>query len=265
MALIEVNYLSQALSKITALQVFIPNDLNPAEQEGIPYYGRETRVLYLLHGYSGNQTDWIQGTTICNLAKKYNFAVVCPAGDNSFYLDQEMTGGKYATFVGEELPAYMEQLFHFSGKREDTYIGGFSMGGFGAVHTALRYNRKFGKVMAFSSAFIINEIIKTGSKTTGSLTNRPYQEHIFGPGESLKTSEKNPEYLLCRLLEKKEILPEFYLACGTEDMLLPHNREFRDFLKEKKVPAIYTESPGGHSWDFWNRALEPAVKWMMEG
>ena len=44
----------------------------------------------------------------------------------------------------------------------------------------------------------------------------------------------------------------------------PHNREFRDFLKEKKVPRHIHRIPGGHSWDFWNRALEPAVKWMME-
>ena len=265
MALIEVNYLSQALCKITALQVFIPNDLNPEEQNANPYYGREMRVLYLLHGYSGNQTDWIQGTTICNLAKKYNFAVVCPAGDNSFYLDQEMTGAKYAAFIGEELPSYMENLFGFSGRREDTYIGGFSMGGFGSIHTALKYNRKFSKAAAFSSALIINEIINTGSKTTGSLTNSFYQDHIFGPRESLKTSEKNHEYLLCQLLEKKERLPEFYLACGTEDFLLPHNREFRDFLKEKGVPAIYVEAPGGHDWDFWYSALTPAVQWMMEG
>ena len=113
MALLNINFLSQSLCRITTVQMFIPNDLNPEERRENLHYNRPLKVLYLLHGYSGNYTDWIQGTAICNLAKKYNFAVVCPSGDNSFYFDQEMTGGKYRTFVGVELPSYISKSLRF--------------------------------------------------------------------------------------------------------------------------------------------------------
>ena len=67
-----------------------------------------------------------------------------------------------------------------------------------------------------------------------------------------------------RLLEKGQSVPALYLACGTEDYLLENNRDFRDFLHKKGIPAVYVESPGIHDWDFWNRALAPAVEWLME-
>ena len=264
MALLNINFLSQSLCRITTVQMFIPNDLNPEERRENLHYNRPLKVLYLLHGYSGNYTDWIQGTAICNLAKKYNFAVVCPSGDNSFYFDQEMTGGKYRTFVGEELPSYISKVFGFSSRREDTFIGGLSMGGFGAVCTALKYPETFSKAIGFSSAFVINEILMNGKRVTSTETNQAFQDHIYGPLEKLKKSEKNPAALLSGLLEKGKPVPDLYLACGTEDYLLENNREFRDFLKLHNVPLVYVEFPGEHNWDFWNRALEPAVKWMME-
>ena len=264
MALLTVNFLSQSLCRITSVQVFLPNDLNPEERAGNPYYDRPMKTLYLLHGYSGNYTDWVQGSNICNLAKKYNFAVVCPSADNSFYFDQEMTGGSYRTFIGEELPAYLHKLLGLSTQKEDTFIGGLSMGGFGAVCTALRYPETFSKAVGFSSAFVINELLTNGKRVTSTETNRAFQEHVYGPLDKLKNSEKNPEFLINRLLEKGQSVPALYLACGTEDYLLENNRDFRDFLHKKGIPAVYVESPGIHDWDFWNRALAPAVEWLME-
>lgn len=264
MALIKINYLSQALCKITTVQVYIPNDLNPDERRKNPCYDRPMKVLYLLHGYSGNDTDWIQGTFVCSLAAKYNFAVVCPSGDNSFYFDQDMTGRKYSSFVGEELPSYMRKTFGFSRRREDTWIGGLSMGGLGAVCAALKYPQTFSKAIGLSSAFVINEILTNGKRVTSTETNQAFQDHIYGSLGALKDSEKNPEALLLGLLDSGNPLPGLYLACGTEDYLLENNREFRDFLIKQGVPFSYTESPGEHNWEFWNQALTPAVKWMIE-
>ena len=68
-----------------------------------------------------------------------------PAGENSFYLNGKGTGRGYETFTAVELPAYCQKTFGLSDKPEDNFIGGLSMGGFGAIHTALKYPEYFGK------------------------------------------------------------------------------------------------------------------------
>ena len=76
------------------------------------------------------------------------------------------------------------------------------------------------------------------------------------------TNDVNPEVLAAQLKEKGEAIPEIFMACGTEDFLLPHNRRFKRFLEDHQIPVVYHESAGNHNFRFWNPWLEEAVKWM---
>ena len=50
--------------------------------------GKDFPVLYLLHGYSGNYSNWPTRTAISQLADRYHMMVVCPDGGfGSWYLD----------------------------------------------------------------------------------------------------------------------------------------------------------------------------------
>lgn len=146
MSVLQINTYSLALSRIITFHAILPNDAPPEMLMGNPYYDRSAKTLYLLHGFSGSSMDFLTGSLIQELALKYNLAVVLPAGENSFYLNGKGTGRAYETFIGEELMDYCKKTFGLSDKREDNFIGGLSMGGFGAIHTALKYPERFGKM-----------------------------------------------------------------------------------------------------------------------
>lgn len=240
----------------------------PIESVGISGVKKEKtdkfRTLYLLHGLGGNHRDWLQASRIREIAEKYNLAVILPSGDNSFYVDGSTIGSKYGSFVGKELVEFTRELLPLSDKKEDTYVGGLSMGGFGAVHTALMYPETFSKVFAFSSAFVLDRIpqLKPG-ETDGILDFESYTK-IFGNLDELENSPHNPKELIRQIRANGKMIPEMFLACGTEDFLLKENREFKRYLDWQKIPVRYIEDQGNHNFDFWNRYLEQAVQWLVE-
>jgi len=95
MSLLQIDFYAKTLSKVTNFNVILPNDVLSEMTANNEHYKRETKTLYLLHGYSGFSKDWLFGTNIQELAVKYNLAVVMPSGDNSFYLDGKGAGKAY--------------------------------------------------------------------------------------------------------------------------------------------------------------------------
>lgn len=263
MAVFQVDYFSKALEKHTIFHMILPNDLPPMMIGSNPNYNRKTKLLILLHGYSGSSKDWLYGSLISELAAKYNLAVVMPSGDNSFYLDGKGTGKAYCRFVGQELVEYVKRTFNLSAEKDDTYIAGLSMGGFGAIHTGLYYPETFGKVVGLSSAMIIHNIKNKTEDFKDGIADYDYYTSVFGRLDQLENSDNNPEYLIKKLKEENIQIPKIYMACGTEDFLLEENRAFYKFLTDEQVDVTYIEGPGAHTWEFWNAYLEPSIKWLL--
>ena len=145
MALIQVNYLSKALFRTVPVNVILPSDkisFETLDYQGVPTGGYPT--LYLLHGLLGNYTDWVSGTRVQRWAEDAGLAVVMPSGDNAFYIPGLAANSDYGTFVGEELPRVMRDMFPLSHRREDTFIAGLSMGGFGALRNLGGFRAAFG-------------------------------------------------------------------------------------------------------------------------
>jgi S-formylglutathione hydrolase FrmB len=94
-------------------------------------------VLYLLHGLSDDDTAWLRRTSIERYVSELGLAVVMPQVHRSFYSD-ELHGLRYWTFLSDELPQLVDSFFHVSTRREDTFVAGLSMGGYGALKWALR-------------------------------------------------------------------------------------------------------------------------------
>lgn len=264
MALLQLDVFTDSLRQMTNVKIILPNDAPSFMTQNNPYYNRPTKTLFLLHGYSNGNNFWLTGSDIESLALKYNLAIVCPTGYNSFYLDGKGTGTAYGRWVGEELPAYIHKTFNLSDKPEDTLIGGISMGGFGALHTGLKYPQTFSKIFALSSALIIHEIKNQKEGYDNGSADYDYYTAVFGDLSKLEQSENNPETLVRKLKEENRTIPAVYMACGTEDFLIEPNRQFRNFLHQQGVPVEYAESPGVHDWAFWNQYIEPAILWMLK-
>lgn len=261
MALIQVNYMSQALMRTVTLNVILPVD--KITFPGMPVKEiKAYKTLYLLHGVFGNYTDWISGTRIQRWAEEKNLAVVMPSGENRFYVDQEKGHELYGEFIGKELVEMTRKMFPLSGRREDTYIAGLSMGGYGALRNGLKYHDTFGCIAGLSSAMIVDGLAERTNETPFFIEGRAYAEQVFGDLEQVAESDKNPEWLVKTLTEQKVKLPRIYMACGTEDSLLEKNRAFHQVLEKAGADVTYEEGPGGHEWDFWDRYIKRVIDWL---
>ena len=215
--------------------------------------GKKPRTLILLHGYTGASGNWVPEY----LTEKYNFAVVSPEGENSFWLDGRSTGHRFCSFLGIELIDYLRRTFGLASSPEETYIMGFSMGGFGSLHTAFAFPEVFGKTAALSSALIVHEVAGMKEGTGNDVANYDYYRECFIDPANVLESDANPETLVRRLKENGKKIPEIFMSCGTEDFLLENNREFHRFLESIGVEHTYMESAGAHNMEFWT---EYAVK-----
>ena len=252
MALIQVNYSSQALFRTVPLNVILPADRFDADTDRY-LNGKEHKykTLYLLHGLLGNYTDWVSQTRIQKWAEEKNLAVVMPSGDNAFYIDAGTPWNDYGTFIGKELVEITRRMFPLSEKREDTFIAGLSMGGFGAIRNGIVYSETFSHVAGLSSAVHIFEDI-SGEDERG----------LFGDMEAASKTDKNPYVAVEEMLSAGRPVPRFYLACGTQDDLLQPNLTVRGFLQEKGIEVFWDEEDRGHDWDFWDSQIRKVLDWL---
>lgn len=264
MATLHVELFSQSISKQTDFYVILPNDLPEPMRMGNPHYERPMKTLFLLHGYSGNNRDWLFNSQIMQLALKYNLAVVMPSGENSFYVDAKASGHQYDSLIAKDILNYVRKILGIAQNAEDTYIGGLSMGGFGALHIGLSHPNDFSKIIALSSALIVGQLANMKEDDPNPMANYEYYVNIFGDLSKAADSSHNPEILVKDILKNGKALPGIYMACGAQDFLIEPNRAFYKFLTEQNVEAEYHETPGIHNWDFWNAYIEPGIRWALE-
>ena len=260
MAIIELNFISKCLMRTVTFNAIIPVDKFGPQAENAEQ--KPLKTLYLLHGIFGNYTDWVNGTRIQAWAEANDLAVIMPSGENRFYLDDEKSGELYGEFIGKELVEFTRKLFPLSDKREDTFIAGLSMGGYGAIRNGLKYAENFGCVIGLSAA-LVHDTWKDADNSAPIFTfRRNYYEAIFGEYDKVKGSDKDPKALLLKLKEEGRPVPKMYLCCGTEDGLVTANRDFRDFLNENGVDLTYVEGPGKHDWVFWDTYIKKVLDWL---
>jgi S-formylglutathione hydrolase FrmB len=211
-------------------------------------------ALYLLHGLSDDDTIWLRRTSIERYAAPLGLAVVMPQAHRSFYTDQAY-GGRYWTFLTEELPEIVGSLFRVSDRREDTFVAGLSMGGYGAVKWALRQPGRFAAAANLSGAVDI-----TGLRTGRERPEDPRMfERIFGH----RGPAGGPDDLRW-LLERATVadLPALYVCCGTEDVLLEDNVAFRDAAVAAGADVTADFGPGAHDWAYWDAKIQDVLAWL---
>lgn len=261
MAFIQMNLMSKSLMRTVPVNVILPVDKltfpGMPEREETPY-----KTLYLLHGVLGNYTDWVCGSRIQRYAEENNLAVVMPSGDNAFYVDQPNANNFYGKFIGEELVELTRKMFPLSRKREDTFIGGLSMGGYGALRNGLKYSDTFGCIAVLSGAILVEEMAARTEDGALFIESKAYAEACFGDLGKLLDSDKNPKWLVKELKKAGKALPKIYMACGDKDSLLPVNKDMAAFLKGQGADVTFEVGPGAHEWDFWDAYIKKTIDWL---
>lgn len=252
MSLVQVNFVSQKLLRAVSFTAIIPMEAT-----------EPLKTLYLLHGAIGDQYDYLTGTRIKRWALEKNLAVIMPSGENQFYVDKPEQKEYYGAFVAEELVAFTRKMFPLSNKKEDTFIAGLSMGGYGAIVNGLKYHETFSHIGAFSPAMMLQTLWSDELTMEGDgIFNLGFCENVFGGIDTIKGSDKDYYYLIDQLLENQQTIPKIYLPIGVDDFLLGDVREFQQFIEKKGVEMTYIEDNGAHDWDFWDAYLNRFLEWL---
>ncbi len=261
MAVFQTEFFSECLGRRIPITVCLPAD--SAQNRGKYNDAKTYKTVYLLHGIYGNNNSWLHHGNVEEVSEQFDVAIVLPSGENSFYLDHAKRFTLFSKLIGEEIVAFTRSVFPLSDRREDTILGGLSMGGYGATLNGLKYSEVFGAIFAFSSAYIIDMMSHPTPENKDSLFSYEYCLDTFGnPGELLG-SACDYKAEVEKLLKEGRTPPATYISCGTEDFLIEHNRDFIAFLKEKGYPHTYVESAGVHDWVFWREYIVKALQWYL--
>ena len=246
---------SKSLQRRTSISVILPADNIHFLQDAEEIVPKPYRTLYLLHGLYGSDDIFLANTSIQKFAEDNGIAIVIPCGENSFYVDNVNAHALYGEYVGQELLDITRNIFPLSDKREDTFIAGFSMGGYGAIRNGLKYSQNFSKIGMISAALITDDIVGYSSDDNV-LRSRPFYESIFGNLDELEGSDMDPK----ALIENCTDIPDIFMACGKNDFLYDKNTDFYDFLKTNNVNVDFVEAEGEHTWDFADKYVKEFIK-----
>lgn len=259
MAVIHTQFLSKSLGRKIGFNVVIPTyTLEDAFMGNHDVYQPRTfKTLWLLHGFTGDEHDYIHNTNIIQYAQKYNIAVVMPPGCNQGYSDDPQ-GAKHFSFVAKELIEVARFLFPLSASAQDNFIGGLSMGGLGAMKIAMAYPHVFSKVLMMSGCAM--EISgKSHSVPWFGNAQDAYGGRILGNEAHYKDTIEDAFYMMQQHCQEKTKMPEFFLTVGTNDYLLDRCRYAHSQFVKYNIPIHYEEVDGyGHTWEFWDLKLREA-------
>ncbi|MEJ8803198.1 alpha/beta hydrolase [Pontibacter sp. H249] len=210
-------------------------------------------VLYLLHGYGGNFSNWLkvppQKNLLQSMADKYQVIIVTPDGGKSswYYNSPVDKSSQYETFVTRELLQLVDSKYKTIKEKQGRFISGLSMGGHGALYLAARNPQLY--LAAASMSGSVNVAAIDRKNLLESI------EAVIGPkAENQQLYEQHSIVHMVPQLKQSNL--QFMIDCGIDDFLIEDNRELHRRLVAEKVPHDYIERPGAHSWIYWSNALE---------
>lgn len=269
MAVIRMNFLSQALGMQTNVTICLPTfsfaDVMAGREE-VYVPGMKFQVMYLLHGGTGDDSDYLHFTNIVRYADDHKLAVVMPADYNASYTDFE-DGAKYFTYVAEELPKMIQTMFPVSAKREDNFVAGLSMGSHGAMKIAMNYPEKYAAALIMSGCSYRPGVPMHVKAVNGEFFFDEPQRPLSGINAKLMDPDfikgtPNDVYAIAKEnVEKGKPLPKLFFRAGDCDIAL-----YRAVRAEEDLRAMGYETkmeivPGyGHEWDLWDETLRIAIR-----
>lgn len=254
MALIRCDFFSDVLELSTSMTVILPQSTQAQiGMRGVVTEQGRHPTLYLLHGLSDDDTTWLRRTSIERYVAELGLAVVMPGVHRSFYAD-EAHGGRYWTFLSEELPEIAASFFPVSNQREDTFVAGLSMGGYGALKWALRHPERFAAAASLSGALDISAL---GHRPGG-----PDLLARISGGRDVAGTADDLGWLLREAAAAGTALPELYVACGTEDELIADNRAFIEAARAAGASLTTNIGPGAHDWAYWDAGIQDVLRWL---
>ena len=255
MALLNVNFFSEVIGMWMQMDVILPQQIQNQDEVDL---GKKIPVLYLLHGMSDDHTIWLRNTSIERYVNDLGIAVIMPSTHLGWYTDMAH-GNKYWTYISDELPKICHAFFNnLSTKREDNFVAGLSMGGYGAIKMGLAASQSFSAVASLSGALDVSSICLFNRNTD----EKAFWTNVFGEAHLVKGSNNDLLALATQLKESGKQRPKIFIWCGTEDFVHHQNITMKEHLENLGYDLTYEESHGDHSWQYWDTQIQRVLKWL---
>lgn len=258
---------SSTLGKEVKYNIYLPAD-----------YEKNNRlypVLYLLHGYTDDETGWTQFGQTPEIADKAinsgeapPMIIVMPDAGVSWYMNSFDGKTRYEDFFIKEFIPYIETSYRIRSKKEFRAVAGLSMGGLGTLLFSTKHPEMFTAAAPLSAAVWTDEEVVSGNQ------NQDQWNYVFGDlfGKNLKGKERLTEHYYknapIKIVEtaNAEDLKKvrFYIDCGDDDFLIKGNMALHAMMIDKKVPHEFRVRDGGHTWNYWRTALPEVLKFVGE-
>jgi enterochelin esterase-like enzyme len=227
---------SNALKKRADITVYAPSNI-----------GDSVPLIILLHGVYGSHWAWAFNgnahTTVQDLIKTEQIKPMILAmpsdglyADGSGYVQHQTAD--YERWIIEDVINVMKEQYPQITDKSPIFIAGLSMGGFGALRLGAKYPHLFKAFSGLSSITHFNQI-----------------NEFVSDFKQLQHDALAKDGVLEWILKNKNLIPPFRFDCGTDDILIEHNRQLHNELKNNGIPHIYEEYKGGHTWEYWAEHL----------
>ena len=189
-----------------------------------------------------------------------------PNGSRGCYVDGEQSH-RYGTYLTEELPLALGNWFHLSPRREDTFIAGMSMGGYGALRAAMAHPERYAAAAGLSTAVRLDQMRDLPRAAERGLAIPPLEEVdrnfrcIFGPENAYESSPYSLKALARQLNDASGPKPRLLQLCGDDDPLLPANEDLAAFFADHcpNLDHTFQIDPGMHNFDYWDQAIRTVL------
>lgn len=260
MALMKCDFFAESLGMCTSMYIAIPQK-GTNGQIGIKNVCQDGKFksLLLLHGLSDDQSIWLRRTSIERYASEYGIAVIMPCAEKSFYTNMKY-GSDFYTYIAKEVPAVAREFFQISARREDSFVAGISMGGYGALKIGLKESDSFGAAAGISS---VADIVQRSQPNGEDYINF---SNVLTPvfGENMKIPAEEDLFQLSKMkADSNGKLPKLFMCCGKMDYMYLDNLKLKKHLEALPFDFTFEETEGvGHCWEYWDMAIQSVLKWL---
>ncbi len=259
-----LKFRSKILGQDVAYAVYVPPD-----------YATSTRrypVVYLLHGYTDNESGWIQFGEVGWAADRAIAAgeippmiIVMPDGGVSFYINDSAGQVRWEDMFVQELIPHIDATYRTRPSREFRGLAGLSMGGWGTLVQAFRHPELFAAGAAFSAAVWQDEEIAGMKEENWDKLLGP----LFGATGRTGKDRLTAHFRQVSPLDLAKTLPEdslkkvrYYIDCGDDDFLTKGNCALHAVLSDRKIPHEFRVRDGGHTWSYWRTGIVDGLKFI---
>jgi S-formylglutathione hydrolase FrmB len=254
---------SNILARDVKYTVYLPDDYETSE--------RTYPVVYLLHGYSDDNTGWLQFGEVNRYADQAIAAgtippmiIVMPDGAKSWYINAYDGKESYEDFFFNEFMPSIEKTYRIKAEKRYRGIAGLSMGGFGTLVYALRHPSLFAAAAPLSAAVMDNDgITKMPDNNYENTFGQLYGRGLKGDARLSDTWQK---YSVLKLVESTPVdelkKVRYWIDCGDDDFLTKGNCLLHIALTDKRVPHEFRVRDGAHTWTYWRTGITDALKFI---